>query len=90
MFHDITLNIHYTIPDNLWNRLVPLIEELDTYGIVCSVEPGGLQFYEDSEENQIPDKQWNRLINRFFKQASEILGFAVGDASDNFPCIPFK
>lgn len=39
MLHDITLNIHYTIPDNMWNRLVPLIEELETYNIVCSTEP---------------------------------------------------
>lgn len=89
MLHDITLNIHYTIPDNMWNRLVPLIEELETYGIVYSVEPGGLQFYEDNEENKIPDKQWNRLINRFCKQASEILGFAVGDACGDFECLPF-
>jgi len=90
MFHDITLNIHYTIPDSLFNRLVPLLEELETYDIVYSIEPGGLQLYEDSEENQISDKQWKRLIERFCKQASEILGFAIGDACDDFPCIPFQ
>lgn len=90
MSHDITLNIHYTIPDNLWKKLVPLIENLNTYGIEYSVESGGLQFYEDSEENQITDKQWNRLIDRFCKQASEILGFEVGDACGDFPCIPFN
>lgn len=86
MEHDITLNIHYTIPENLWKKLFPLIEELDVYGIEYSVEVGGLQLYEDGN---IPDKEWNRLINRFCKQASEILGFAVGDACGDFECVPF-
>lgn len=90
MLHDITLNIHYTIPDILWKRLVPLTDELNTYDIVYSIEPGGLQFYEDSEENQISDRQWNRLIDRFCRQATEILGFEVGDACGDFPCIPFS
>ena len=87
MEHDITLNIHYTIPENLWKKLFPLIEELDVYGIEYSVEVGGLQLF---EEGNIPDKEWNRLINHFCKQASEILGFAVGDAFGDFPYIPFK
>ncbi|MDE6539180.1 MAG: hypothetical protein K2K66_03225 [Ruminococcus sp.] len=86
MEHDITLNIHYTIPENLWKKLIPLIEELDVYGIEYSVEVGGLQLF---EEGNIPDKEWNRLINRFCKQASEILGFAVGDACGDFECVPF-
>ena len=67
-------------------KLFPLIEELDVYGIEYSVEVGGLQLY---EEGNIPNKEWNRLINRFCKQASEILGFAVGDACGDFECVPF-
>lgn len=87
--HDITLNIHYTIPDSLFNKLVPMLKELDTFGITYSIEPGGLQLYEDSEEDTIPDKQWKRLIDRFCKQATEILGFEVGDACGDFECVPF-
>lgn len=86
MEHDITLNIHYTISENLWKKLIPLIEELDIYGIEYSIEPGGLQLYDD---RNIPDKEWKRLIDRFCKQATEILGFEVGDACGDFPCIPF-
>ncbi|MDE5557078.1 MAG: hypothetical protein K2J32_05200 [Ruminococcus sp.] len=86
MEHDITLNIHYTIPENLWKKLIPLIEELDVYGIEYSVEVGGLQLF---EEGNIPDKEWKRLINRFCKQASDILDFAVGDACGDFECVPF-
>lgn len=86
MEHDITLNIHYTIPESLWKKLIPFIEELDVYGIEYSVEVGGLQLY---EEGNISDKQWNRLIERFCKKSSEILGFAVGDACGDFECVPF-
>ena len=84
--HDITLNIHYTIPENLWKKLIPFIEELDVYGIEYSVEVGGLQLYEDGN---IPDNEWNRLIDRFCKQATKILGFEVGDAFGDFEYIPF-
>ena len=87
--HHITLNIHYTIPDSLFNKLVPMLKELDTFGITYSIEPGGLQLYEDSEEDTIPDKQWKKLIDRFCKQATEILGFEVGDACGDFECVPF-
>jgi len=84
---DITLNIHYTIPDELWNKLFPYIKKLNENGITYSVEPGGLQLY---TEEDISESQWNDLISEFCENASEIVGFPVGDACGDFPCIPFK
>lgn len=88
MNQDITLNIHYTIPDELWEKLLPCIEKLNARGIIYSVEPGGLQFYPEKED--LPESQWNDLIAEFCRNASEILGFPVGDASGDFPCVPFN
>ncbi len=88
MNQDITLNIHYTIPDELWLKLLPEIKKLNENGIIHSVEPGGLQLY--SENNDLPEQVWNALISEFCESASEILGFPVGDACGDFPCIPFE
>lgn len=85
---DITLNIHYTIPDELWGKLFQHIKKLNANGITCSVEPGGLQLY--TEEDDFPEQKWNDLISEFCENASEIVGFPVGDACGDFPCIPFK
>jgi len=84
MEQDITLNIHYTIPADLWEKLLPSIKKLDANGIEYSVEPGGLQLY-----GEMPQKQWDSLIEEFCKSTSEILGFPVGDACGDFPCVPF-
>ena len=88
MNQDITLNIHYTIPNELWLKLLPEIKKLNENGVIYSVEPGGLQFY--SENDDLPEQVWNDLISDFCEKASEILGFPVGDACGDFPCIPFK
>ena len=88
MNQDITLNIHYTIPDELWLKLLPEIKKLNENGIIHSVEPGGLQLY--SENNDLPEQVWNALISEFCESASEILGFPVGDACGDFLCIPFE
>ena len=85
---DITLNIHYTIPDELWRKLFPLIKELNAKGIIYSVEPGGLQLY--PEDENFSETQWEALISEFCQKATGILGFPVGDASGDFPCIPFN
>lgn len=85
MYNDITLNIHYTIPNSLWDKLEPLIHELTEHGIGPSVEPGGLQLY-----GEIPQAEWDMLIDNFCEKASEILGFAVGDANGEFECVPFE
>ena len=88
MNQDITLNIHYTIPEELWEKLWPEIQKLNANGIVYSVEPGGLQLY--CENNTLPEQMWNDLISEFCEKTSEILGFPVGDACGDFPCIPFE
>lgn len=89
MAHDITLNIHYTIPNSLWNELKPFILELNENGIEYSVEPGGLQLYPKTDTT-IPQKDWENLIDGFCKKATEILGYPVGDACGGFPHMPYE
>ena len=85
---DITLNIHYTIPKELWDKIDPYLTELQQHGIYCSVEPGGLQLFEETEDMSADD--FDRYISDFCEKASELLGFPVGDACGDFPCVPFK
>lgn len=83
----ITLNIHYTLPKHLWKELNPLLDELKDNGIMMSVEPGGFQMY---TEDDIPQNVWDTQIDSFCKKAAEILGYPVGDACGDFPCVPYE
>lgn len=44
-----------------------------------SVEPGGLQFYAES-----PQEEWDSWFKLFKIKASEILGYEVGEPEDGF------
>lgn len=90
--YGITLNIHYTAPDEIWDKLMVLYtmmpgwnEQMKCwYGnegklIEISVEPGGLQFYAE-----LPAKEWETWILEFKEKATEILGYEIGDPEDGF------
>lgn len=88
----INLNIHYTIPDEIWKKLMDLYTNMPGwneqmkcwYGndgkiIEVSVEPSGLQFY-----GRLPSEEWEEWISEFKRKATEILGYEIGEPEDGF------
>ena len=52
--------------------------EEDRY-IQGSVEPGGLQL-----SGKLPPEEWTAWLERFRREASALLGYAVGEPEDGF------
>ena len=93
--HNINLNIHYTAPNEVWEKLGIIYTEMfywkgiingyplwnDDNGkfIEVSVEPSGLQFYAE-----MPTQEWNVWIELFKAKASEVLGYEVGEPEDGY------
>ncbi|MBU5484313.1 hypothetical protein KQI86_08230 [Clostridium sp. MSJ-11] len=93
--HNHNLNIHYTAPAEIWDKLNELYFGMpfwngfvngcpQWYGndgklVEASVEPSGLQFYA-----KLPQEEWNSWFELFKSRASELLGFQVGEPEDGF------
>lgn len=93
--HNHNLNIHYSAPEEVWDRLGKLYKEMPYWnGIVggcphwygkdgklveVSVEPSGLQFYAE-----LPQEEWDAWFDLFKRKASEILGYTVGEPEEGF------
>lgn len=93
--YNINLNIHYSAPKEVWDKLEILYKEMPNwdglaggcprwYGtddklIEASVEPSGLQFYA-----KLPSEEWEKWIALFKKKATELLGYEIGEPEDGF------
>lgn len=93
--HNHNLNIHYTAPKEIWDKLNQLYLEMpywkgfvngipQWYGvdgklIEVSVEPSGLQFYAE-----LPQEEWDWWFQQFKDKASELLGFEVGEPEGGY------
>lgn len=93
--HNHNLNIHYTLPKEVWSKLEQLYVEMpywngfvnsgpEWYGkdrklITVSVEPSGLQFYA-----KLPQDEWEQWFELFKSKASKLLGYPVGEPEDGF------
>lgn len=93
--HNANLNIHYTAPKEIWEKLHQLYMELPYwngyvdgtptwYGangkcISASVEPSGLQFYA-----QLPQEEWDVWFAEFKSRATQIMGYEVGEPEDGY------
>ncbi len=93
--HNINLNIHYTAPDEVWEKLALVYTEMPYWkGIIngdpvwkddngklveISVEPSGLQFYAE-----MPTEEWNLWIELFKTKASKLLGYEIGEPEDGY------
>lgn len=91
----INLNIHYSLPDEIWKRIHQLYTEMphwrgyiegipQWYGtgeklIEASSEPSGLQIYA-----ALSSEEWAVWISLFKRQASIIVGYEVGEPEDGF------
>lgn len=91
-YHNVNLNIHYTAPQEIWNKLEVVYSMMpgwdedkhQWYGnngqlIQVSMEPSGLQFYAE-----LATEEWEMWISEFKRKATEILGYDVGEPEDGF------
>ena len=94
MEQDITLNIHYTAPKEIWDAIGKVYESMPYWqgydegphwkdeneiDLVASVEPGGLQIF-----GTMPDDIWEVWYMELTEKLSKALGYSVGNAEDGY------
>ncbi len=93
--HNMNLNIHYSAPKEVWDKLEALYTEMphwngfingcpQWYGadgklIEASVEPSGLQFYAE-----LPTEEWEAWVVLFKNKATKSLGYDIGEPEDGY------
>ncbi|NRY59279.1 hypothetical protein [Clostridium beijerinckii] len=95
--HNHNLNIHYSSPDYIWDKLAELYsgmpgwsgfidgitywyaQDNDKRRINASVEPSGLQFYAEMQQ-----EEWDEWFELFKNKGSATLGFEIGEPEDGF------
>ena len=91
----INLNIHYSAPQEIWDRIEKIYTEMphwkgfvngcpQWYGedgrlIEGSVEPSGLQLYAE-----LPQEEWNEWLQMFKDRATDALGYPIGEPEDGY------
>ncbi|MDE6846645.1 MAG: hypothetical protein K2J99_12900 [Lachnospiraceae bacterium] len=91
----INLNIHYSVPQEIWDRIEKIYAEMphwkgfvngcpQWYGeggrlIEGSVEASGLQLYAE-----LPQEEWNEWLQMFKDRATDALGYPIGEPEDGY------
>ena len=92
-FHDVCLNIHYSAPKEIWERIDEVYRSMKYYckGENClmwqgqdielysSEEPGGIQI-----SGEMPDEIWDRWYPELKAKLAEALGYEIGEPQDGF------
>lgn len=93
MEHCINLNIHYTAPDEIWDkigevyRLMPYWAGYDpcphwiglNIDIEASVEPSGIQI-----AGNMPDDIWESWYQSLKQKLTDVLGYEIGEPEDGY------
>ena len=93
MEHDVNLNIHYTAPDEIWDKIGEVYrampywdENADTphwvgpdIDLWTSVEPSGIQI-----EGTMPEEIWEEWYSSLKKKLTEALGYEIGEPEDGY------
>lgn len=94
MEQDVTLNIHYSAPNEIWDKIgmvyssmpywngynpCPCWEEGEEISLTASVEPGGLQI-----SGCMPDDIWENWYKELKEKLSVALGYTIGEPEDGF------
>lgn len=96
MYFNVNLNIHYTAPKDVWDRIAEIYREMphwngyvdgcptwygsDGKRIDASVEPSGLQFYAAG----LSQEEWKEWLQLLKERASAELGYPIGEPEDGF------
>ena len=93
MHHDETLNIHYTAPDEIWEKIGSVYKSMPYWagadqgpkwvgehiGLWASVEPGGLQI-----AGTMPDDIWEEWYRTLKAKLTAALGYEIGEPENGY------
>lgn len=99
MYHNINLNIHYTMPDSLWEKLGEVYASMpfwaggemgpswkaENIDLAVSVEPGGLQIY-----GEMPEEVWESWYFELKEKLTTALGYEIGEPEDGYAFKEFE
>ena len=91
--HDINLNIHYTMPDNLWKKLSEVYASMpywaeeekspcwraENIDLMASVEPSGIQIF-----GEMPEEIWEIRYSELKEKLTTALGYEIGEPEDGY------
>ena len=91
--HDINLNIHYSAPDWVWDKLEEVYCSMEYWSgyeqvpvwrgenieLFASVEPSGIQIF-----GKMPNEIWNRWFDELKMKLSQALGYEIGEPEDGY------
>lgn len=92
MIHDVCLNIHYSAPKEVWEKISVVYRSMpywcndnyphwvgDNIDISASVEPGGIQIY-----GEMPDELWDSWYESLKNKLTEALGYEIGEPENEY------
>ena len=93
MHHDVNLNIHYSAPEEIWEKIGQVYQSMpywsgnehgpkwlgENIDLWASVEPGGIQI-----AGIMPEKIWETWYAKLKADLSAALGYESGEPEDGF------
>ena len=93
MDHVINLNIHYSAPQPIWDKIGLVYESMpywagykdvprwsgENVNLWASVEPSGIQI-----QGSMPEEVWNEWYCLLKKKLTEALGYEIGEPEDGY------
>ena len=93
MEHDINLNIHYSAPDEVWDKISDVYKSMPYWAgnnkeikwigkgidLWASVEPNGIQI-----AGVMPEDIWNEWYSSLKSKLTEALGYEIGEPEDGY------
>lgn len=93
MEHDICLNIHYSAPEEVWNKINNVYKTMSYWNenekyphwqgenidICASVEAGGIQI-----SGTMPDDLWHEWYSVLKARLTESLGYEIGEPEEGY------
>lgn len=93
MEQDINLNIHYSAPEEVWNKISEVYKSMPYWAgnekevkwigkeidLWASVEPSGIQI-----AGTMPDHIWNEWYRSLKHKLTEALGYEIGEPEEGY------
>ena len=90
---DVNLNIHYTAPDYVWDKIGKVYESMpywvgndngpcwkgESVDLWASVEPSGIQI-----AGEMPQDIWEEWYQNLKDKLTNVLGYDIGEPEDGF------
>lgn len=93
MEHDINLNIHYSAPKEIWDKIEVVYRTMPYWvgkgnetswigkniNLWASVEPSGIQI-----AGTMPENIWNEWYSSLKKKLTKVLGYEIGEPEEGY------